>query len=301
MFDQILFPTDGSEGADVALDHVLEVAAANQSTVHFLNVVDTPRYRVGRVGEEAIDGLEDGGQEIVTRAAARARDRGLDTVTDVRRGEPHRTVIDYAAGRNIDQIAMPTHGRRGLERFLLGSTTERVVRRSDVPVLTIRPTDDRRLRYPYRDVLVATDGSRCAMEALSVGISVARSEDAPLQLLSAIAYLTLGVDVRTDIHRAELEEAANHILSKSAAMARDAGIESVSGTVEWGPSIHKVILEHIDENDIGLVVVGTHGRTGFDRYLVGSVTEYLIRTSPIPVLTVRPPENGPSMNVDASQ
>ncbi|RMB08368.1 universal stress protein family protein [Haloplanus aerogenes] len=69
----------------------------------------------------------------------------------------------------------------------------------------------------------------------------------------------------------------------------DAGIEPTSKAVEYGPSIHKVILTYIEEHDIDLVVVGTHGRTGFDRYVLGSVTDYLVRTSPIPVLTARAP------------
>lgn len=292
MFDQILFPTDGSEGADVALDHVLDVANANGSTVHLLNVADTTQDSVVQVRGDVIDVLENEGEEIVAQAAERSRERRIESVTEVLQGDPYRTIIDYATDRDIDLIAIPTHGRRGLERLLLGSTTERVVRQSDVPVLTIRPSDDRRIRHPYRDVLVATDGSSPAMEALSLGIDVSRSEGAALHLLSAITYLTLGVDVRTDVHRAELEASAKQILSEAAEIAADAGVESVSETVEWGPSIHETILTYIDDNDVGLVVVGTHGRTGFDRYLIGSVTEYLVRMSPIPVLTVRPPEAG---------
>lgn len=290
MFDQILFPTDGSEGADVVLDHALDVAIANNSTVHFLTIADTARGSLVGIRGDTIDDLEREGEAIVERAADRADERGVTSHTEILRGDPYRTILDHATAQDIDLIVMPTHGRRGLERFLLGSTAERVVRQSDIPVLTIRPSTDRRIRYPYRDVLVATDGSSCAMEALSLGIDVSRSEDAALHLLTAIAYWTLGVDIRTDIQRAELEASAEQILAESASIAEGAGVTSVTETVEWGPSIHEVILTYIDDNDIGLVVVGTHGRTGFDRYMLGSVTEYLIRTAPIPVLTVRQPE-----------
>lgn len=297
----MLFPTDGSEGANVAFEHILEIADANGSTVHLLNVADTARYSGVRLGGKIIDVLENNGEEIVARSAERARERGIGVVTEVLQGAPYRTIIDYATDRDIDLIAMPTHGRRGLERLLLGSTTERVVRQSDVPVLTLRPSDDRRIRYPYRDVLVATDGSSCAMHALSIGIDLSRSEGATLHLLTAIEYLTLGVDVRTDIHRAELEARAHQILSECGARAKGASVESVSKTVEWGPSIHKAILTYINDNDVDLVVVGTHGRTGFDRYVLGSVTEYLIRTAPIPVLTVRPTEESSQVTGGSSQ
>ncbi len=88
-----------------------------------------------------------------------------------------------------------------------------------------------------------------------------------------------------------LEESAHELLDEAEAFAVNAGVEVPSKEVESGPSIHKAILTYIEEHDIDLVVVGTHGRTGSDRYLLGSVTDYLVRTSPIPVLTVRAPES----------
>jgi len=187
--------------------------------------------------------------------------------------------------RDVDLIIMPTHGRRGLKRFLLGSTTERVVRRADIPVLTLKPNGES-VTYPFHDVLVPTDGSDCAREAFRVRVEIAETEVAALHLLSAITTASLGVDIRSDIQLATLEENAKTILEDASAFAEDAGVDPVAETVETGPSIHQAICAYIEEHDINLVV-GTHGRTGFDRYLLGSVTEHLIRTSTIPVLTVR--------------
>jgi nucleotide-binding universal stress UspA family protein len=119
---------------------------------------------------------------------------------------------------------------------------------------------------------------------------VADAERSELHLLSAIATTTLGVDVRPDMQMKVLEESADELLDEAAAFAANAGVETALKAVEYGPSIHKAILTYIDTHDIDLVVVGTHGRTGFDRYLLGSVTDYLVRTSPVPVLTVRAPE-----------
>jgi len=90
--------------------------------------------------------------------------------------------------------------------------------------------------------------------------------------------------------RTALEESAHELLDEATAFADGAGVEPASKSVEYGPSIHQAILTYIEVHDIDLVVVGTHGRTGFNRYVLGSVTEYLVRTSPIPVLTVRAPE-----------
>ncbi|MFC6942509.1 universal stress protein [Salinirubellus sp. GCM10025818] len=289
MFEEILFPTDGSDGAAFAFDHVLDLAARHDATVHILNVADTTQNGLLEIRGDDVDALEQEGDRIVREAAEQADKRGVDTVTDVVRGEPYREIVDYAEKHGLDLVVMPTHGRRGLERFLLGSTSERVIRRADVPVLTMRPDDDVTISHPYQDILVPTDGSDCANQALAIGVDITDAEDAALHLLTAIAITTLGVDVRPDIQMRMLEKSAHELLEGAAAFADDAGVEPASTSVEYGPSIHQVILTYIDEHDIDLVVVGTHGRTGFDRYVLGSVTEYLVRTSPIPVLTVRAP------------
>jgi nucleotide-binding universal stress UspA family protein len=290
MFNRILFPTDGSDGAAVALDHLVDLATHHDATVHILNVADTAQDSALQIQEDDVDALVQEGKRLVREAATHAQQHGVDTVTEVLQGKPYRKIVEYADTNGLDLIVMPTHGRRGLERFLLGSTTERVVRRADVPVLTIQPDDDVSITHPYQDILVPTDGSDCANQALAIGVDVADIEGAALHLLSVIATAALGVDLRIDIQMEMLEESAHELLDEAAAFADDAGVESTSKTVQYGPSIHKAILAYIDEHDIDLVVVGTHGRTGFDRYVLGSVTEYLVRTSPIPVLTVREPD-----------
>lgn len=287
MYDQVLFPTDGSDGAAVAFEHVLDIATAHDATVHVLNVADTTQHSVVQMRGDVVDVLEREGEQIVRDAADRARQRGVATVTEVLQGGPYSTIVDYADTRDIDLVVMPTHGRRGLERLLLGSTTERVLRRAHVPVLTIRPDDDSTATYPYRDVLVPTDGSDCAREALALGVDIADESGAALHLLSVVDITSLGIDVRIDIESEMLEASAEEILEDAFEFASSAGIESIDRTIEHGSSIHRAILAYIEERDIDLVVVGTHGRTGFDRYLLGSVTEKLVRTSPVPVLTVR--------------
>jgi nucleotide-binding universal stress UspA family protein len=288
VYDRILFPTDGSEGAAAALDHVLDVASARDATVHLLTVVDTSREGFTWIQEDVVDALEDEGERIVDEAAERADERGVRTVTAVHRGEPHRGIVDYARDQEIDLIVMPTRGRTGLERLLLGSTTERVVRFADTPVLTLQPDAD--VDYPYRTVLVPTDGSDCADAALSTGVDVATREGAALHVLSVVDVRSLGVDVRSDIQTTMLEDAAEGIVDRAAERAEDAGVDPVARVTEYGSSIHEAIRSYVGANDVDLVVVGTHGRTGFDRYLLGSVTEALLRTSPVPVLSVRPPD-----------
>lgn len=286
MYDAILFPTDGSDGAGIGLDHALDIAAGHGATLHVLNVADTTRDSVTRIRGEIVDTLEREGQRIVREAAERARERGVETVTEVVQGEPSETIVGYAEARGVDLVVVPTRGRSGLRRVLLGSTAERVVRRATVPVLTIRPDDDLRLTYPYRNVLVPTDGSDSAREALSVGVDVANADGATLHVLSVVDTASLGVDVRTDVQTEQLEAGANETVSRALEFAEESGVESVTGAVEAGASVHRTILSYVDEHDVDLVVVGSHGRTGLDRYLLGSVTQKLLRAAPVPVLVV---------------
>lgn len=288
MFDQLLFPTDGSDAATAAFEHVLDIAVEQGSTVHILNVADTNQDSVTRLRGDVVDVLEGEGERVVREAADRAAERGVDTVTEVVQGSPYRTIVDYTASRDVDLVAMPTHGREGLERVLLGSTTERVVRQSDVPVLTL-PSEGDAGEYPYRNVLVPTDGSDAATAALGVGIDVANAAGAALHVLSVVDTASLGIDVRTDIQTGEFEGSANRIVEEATRSAEEAGVGSVSGVVESGVSVHRAIRSYVEDHDVDAVVLGTHGRTGLDRYVLGSVAEKLVRTSPIPVLTVREP------------
>ncbi|SFK68527.1 Nucleotide-binding universal stress protein, UspA family [Halogranum rubrum] len=290
MFDGVLFPTDGSEGTIPTLEHALDVASTHGATLHLLYVADTTRDSVTQIHGEIVDALEAVGEDVLDDAAERARRRGVTTVTEIRQGEPYREIVGYATATDLDLVIMPTRGRSGLGRLLLGSTTERVVRRSDVPVLTIRPDADATQTdhsYPYRNVLVPTDGSTCAETAVALGIDLSAVDDATLHLLSVVDIASLGMDTRVELQIEGFEQRAEETVADAATTAREGGVETVTTAVETSTSIHRAILSYVENHDIDVVVVGTHGRTGFDRYLLGSVTEKLVRTSPVPVLTVR--------------
>ncbi len=294
MFEDILFPTDGSDGAARAFEHALDVAAAHGATVHVLNVADTTRDSLVRIEGQIVDALVEEGEALVEEVAALADDRNVPTETAVLQGEPYRAIVDYADDRGIDLVVMPTHGRRGLSRLLLGSTTERVVRRSNVPVLTLRPDADVDHPYPYGRVLVPTDGSDCAAAALDLGAGLATTGGATLHVLSVLDIAQYGIDTRVDVQLDRLEAASEAAVDEATARAEAAGVdpESLVGAVEVSSSIHRAIMSYVEDHDVDAVVVGTHGRTGFHRYMLGSVAEKLVRTAPVPVLTVREAATG---------
>ncbi|SEH47019.1 Nucleotide-binding universal stress protein, UspA family [Halopenitus malekzadehii] len=143
MYDQILVPTDGSPAADAAIDHAIDLAKQYDARIHALYVVDGSAYSTLEAGSEIVVGaLESEGEEATDRVAEAAADAGVEAVTSVVNGTAYRTISEYVDDNAIDLIVMGTHGRQGLDRYLLGSVTERVVRTADVPVLTVRENDE---------------------------------------------------------------------------------------------------------------------------------------------------------------
>jgi len=139
MYDAVLLPTDGSEGTHAAVDHAIEHATRYEAALHVIYVVDA---RVGVVHETTPDAvfeeLEDQGRRAIEDVHTKARAADVGTIEGVvARGDPHQAIIDYAVAEDIDLIVMGTHGRTGLDHYLIGSVTEKVVRLADVPVLTV--------------------------------------------------------------------------------------------------------------------------------------------------------------------
>lgn len=141
MYDRILVPTDGSAGTRRAVDHAIRLAEAHGSTVHGLYVVNTASYAsfsMETAWEGIGDMLRDEGEAAVADIRDRAESAGVPVETAVLEGSPSREIVRYAEDQGCDLIVMGTHGRGGIDRLLLGSVAERVVRASEVPVLTVR-------------------------------------------------------------------------------------------------------------------------------------------------------------------
>lgn len=136
MYERVLFPTDGSDAASAAAEHALELAETLDVPVHVLHVVDvTPGHASDAYAGVAMETLLTEGEEHVDAVRERAERAGVDVSTEVTEGTPAQTIVQTA--QQGDVVVMGTHGRTGLDRYLVGSTTENVVRTADVPVVTI--------------------------------------------------------------------------------------------------------------------------------------------------------------------
>lgn len=144
MYETILFPTDGSDSSFHALDHALDIADRYGAVLHAIYVVETSSpyddFGTGGIDPEVlIRTLRERGEETLARVEERANAAGTEFVgSTLEFDDVHGGILEYADDHGVDMIVMGTHGRRGLNRWLLGSVTERIVRSADVPVLTVR-------------------------------------------------------------------------------------------------------------------------------------------------------------------
>jgi nucleotide-binding universal stress UspA family protein len=284
MYDDILLPYDGSDGATAVLDHVAAVASWADATVHLLYVADTNRNSVSVVGDRAVDGLVQKGEEVVSEAAARLDDHNVACRTDVVQGNPAPTIVEYAAGYGHDLIVVPTHGREGLSRYLVGSVAEKVVRLASTPVLSARLRADERMAFPYERVLLPTDGSEAATRAATHGLALAAALGATAHLLSVVDDPSLWAGERSTLVEQAVEENARAAVTDLAETAAADGVEAVTHVDNGAPV--ETIQDRVDADDCQVVVMGTTGRRGTDRILLGSVAEKTVRSSSVPVITV---------------
>lgn len=139
MYNKILVPTDGSEGMLPIIDHAIELVELHEATLHAIYVVNTTSMNdlpMESTWEGLSRALEEEGRAALDAVEERAV--GIPVETMLLEGSPANEIVEYAEGEDCDVIVMGTHGRSGVDRLLLGSVAERVVRTSPVPVLTVR-------------------------------------------------------------------------------------------------------------------------------------------------------------------
>ncbi|TYL37716.1 universal stress protein [Natronococcus pandeyae] len=151
MYDTILVPTDGSDVAEHAVDHAIDLATKYDADVHALYVVDTSAIDVS-LGTEQVDRIQQGHfgdmPELEQRAneatgvvASKAQAYDIEVTESVVAGQPHKQIGNYASNNDVDLIVMGSAGRSGVRRALLGSVAERTLRSTKLPVLVVDRED----------------------------------------------------------------------------------------------------------------------------------------------------------------
>jgi len=287
---KILVPTDFSDTARCALAHAINLARKFEGEIHLLHVAEIPTPAIPDLPLDIIDIVEEKGiadlDELVN-----SFEMDLPEITRVvRAGIPSKppadVVLEYAKDLQADVLVMGTHGRRGARRFLLGSVTEEVVRRSICPVLTIRKQKKVYLMPSVHKILVPIDFSDASKKLVDLAAEFALKLDAKLTLMHVVdiefyPYYGLTEDPVRLIERNMIDIAMDK-LNDTVEMLRDQGVRA-NWETDTGRTV-RVVNEYAERKEIDLILVGSHGRSGFDRLMLGSISEKVLRSAPCPVM-----------------
>ncbi len=294
MFHRIVVPLDQTDFAATALPTACALAARIGATLALLTVLTPQLSEVATVTSTDKDR-----QEARHRLQGVARATAHDCtppmpmpIIAVRDGVPAGEILSYAEEIEADLICMATHGRAGLKRVIVGSVAERVLHDAPVPVLLIAP-DMTVTDFPVRAaVAVPLDGSPHAESALPHAVSLAKTLDAPLTL---VRIWDISAPMTTAAYAVETSQTVFDKMEEATEESVVAYLDAVAARIRGVMEVRTVhvrggAVEGLDAfvraERPALVVMGTHGRGGVPRWVLGSVAFGLVRTSVAPVLLI---------------
>jgi len=300
MYTRILIPLDGSKTAEKVLPYARHLAAALKLPVELLAVIDIAEMATHMAAEKAgflSTLIEDGirNSENYLRSAANTF-AGANVKCTVEKGCAEESIVEHAAKDQNTLITMATHGRSGMNRFLLGSVAEKVLRSSKNPLLLIRAVEEAKAEgeAAVKSVIVPLDGSDLAESVLPPALELAKSLGAEIVLFRAYnipygAYSTgdgFYDPVNLDALLASVKDEATEYLARKTDELKRSGMANVSFVAKEGFSADEIIAFARETKD-GMIAMCTHGRSGVKRFVLGSVTESVARHSADPVLVLR--------------
>jgi nucleotide-binding universal stress UspA family protein len=286
---RILCPTDFSETSAHAAAEAVIVAGYYQARLTALHVVD---HLEPSLEEPSVDSLRQDTEAFFDTATKSGIP--LDVLVDI--GQPARHILDRATTLPADLIVMGTHGTSGFEHLMLGSVTEKVVRKARCPVLTVPPHAEGRSPLPFTRLLCAVDFSDASQSAVTFALSLARESGACLTLLHVLEWpwhepppprfdeLPAAQAAALAEFRRYSEESA---LKRLESLVPDSDPVSRVTTRLRSGKPHMEILEVAAEEHSDIVIIGVQGRNALDVALFGSTTNQVVRRAACPVLTLR--------------
>jgi nucleotide-binding universal stress UspA family protein len=304
MYKKILIPLDGSTLAERILAHVQHIFPPDSTEIYLLRVVDLYRYRdifrpdvlpelMPKVID--VDKWYEEARDYLRRVKGELRGAGYTVYTHVTAGEVSPTICEFADTQGVDLIAMTTHGYSSPARWLIGSVADRVVRGTELPVLLVRPSTEIPKPEELHRICVPLDGSELAEQALPYATELAKQKSAEILLIQAVLpveelalYLPMGApEFLSDVSTLELKKEAESYLTQVQARLQEQGITAQSMVVEGRPA--DAILDVVEAENVGLVIMSTHGRSGLGRWVFGSVADKVLHGVIHPLILVRGP------------
>ncbi|MBI4823491.1 MAG: universal stress protein [Nitrospirae bacterium] len=285
--ERLLLSTDGSEFSEGAIREAVRLAKNCKCELSALYVIEfNPEFEA--LAPKLVEKMEVGSKQHLASVRERALKEGVDCKTLIRRTEaPYQAIVEEAGKLKADVIVMGRRGRSGLKKLMMGSVTAKVIGHSACDVLVV----PRQASILCKNILVATDGSLFSNQAVSEAVGIAKRCGARLYVVSAVHAgevspfditqfeMQKGLIASVEIDRAEKD------IAQAKELAQKEGV-SVEGIIAGGRP-YEVIVETAHGKNADLIVMGSHGRTGVEKFLMGSVTERVIGHAGCAVLVVK--------------
>ena len=298
MYTRMLIPLDGSKTAENVLPYGRILARTFQIPVELMEVLDIAGMASHVAAEKArrLDTVvtegERSSEQYLKKIASSFS--GVNVGCTVERGRPEDVIVEKAAADKTTLIAMATHGRSGMSRWLLGSIAEKVLRAATNPLLLVRASEEALTEGEavLRSIIVPLDGSELAESVLPTAVKFARLFNVGMVLfrtyeLPASAYYGRENYLPNyEELKNRVKEQAQDYLDKRIEAIKAEGVQRVSSVLIEGSGPNEII-DYARKTPNALITMCTHGRSGVKRCVLGSVTEKVVRHSGDPVLVMR--------------
>ncbi|HLY74614.1 MAG TPA: universal stress protein [Planctomycetota bacterium] len=282
MTRRILVPLDGSKEAETILSQVQRIAILRDE-VHLLHLVPPLHSPVGLEPTHVLSL-----HEQASRYLEATRDRwlpGQEGLNLVRTGDPAEGILNLALEKNIELIAMSTHGRSRVAKMMMGSVASEVVRKAQLPVLLTRPDmalSSRRIRR----ILVSVEGLETPTELLETVKSLAGGSNAEIILFHADPIVPDPAPLWASPAASGIGSNRERHLQAMADDLEEQGFYAWP-VVAVGDPVGQILAQAV-KLDLDVIALATHGRSGLELILEGSVTASVLRKSPVAVLIQKP-------------
>jgi nucleotide-binding universal stress UspA family protein len=315
MFKCILVPLDGSHRAEQVLPLAARMARATGGSLFLLRVIETRNasgiHSVGAAAflQKVLENERASAATYLAGIAASSELQHTQKRVAVFSGQPAAQILEIAHQQDSDLIVLSNHGSSDLKRWALGSVAQKVMRQSQVPVLLVRDQQEELPEAPAIRALVALDGSPFAEAAISPSVQLVAALSAPgkgeLRLIQLVEVPTIEeefgflLEAKGDYRQTALQIAGEYLQAQRAKLLRDsevpAGVQ-ITWAVEECQDVADALTQ-VAETGSGLgikrqasdfIALTTHGRSGLQRWIAGSVTERVLHGSTLPLLIVHP-------------
>jgi nucleotide-binding universal stress UspA family protein len=297
MYRKVLIPLDGSPFAERILPHIERLISSQQTEFILLSVVEPTSYVISprtMTVMEAFDTthLRQNAEVYLRQVKGELREMGLRVHEHVIEGDVASAICDVADTQDADLIAMTTHGRSGMGRWAFGSIADRVIRTASQPIFLVRGTAEVPSTDAIRRILVPLDGSELAERVLPQAQALVTEKGAELLLVRAVEPLTdwevaeiyANWESIDDVY-SHRQTAAERYLEQVQEQLRAASVPSTIVVNEGHPA--KMILDTAEAENVDLIVMSTHGRSGLARWVYGSIADKVLHGTTRPLLLIR--------------